>query len=188
MYDYDELTRVGTETKKRILIVDGADDARVGLGLSLRREGFLVSSAKSGTEALDIIEDGGLPDLIIVEIMMPRMDAFSLADEIRRQSNVPIVVVSATTDLETKVESLHEFAEDYLTKPADIGELSARIRRILGHYQEGQVEISDTSIPYHFGCRPQQENRTRHKRASLTMHRNPVHRHAYSVSRSLRTE
>lgn len=116
---------------KRILIVDDAADTRLMISLRLRREGFEVSSASNGTEALNTIAREGLPNLAVLDIMMPGMSGFGIAEEIRKLGNIPIIFLSALTDTETKVEGITQFAEDYITKPFEFSELLARIDRVL---------------------------------------------------------
>jgi DNA-binding response OmpR family regulator len=116
---------------KQILIVDDAADTRLMLSLRLQREGFLVSAASSGPDALKTIATEGMPHLIILDIMMPGMDGFASAREFRRLGNVPIIFLSALTDTETKVEGITQYAEDYITKPFEFSELLARVRRVL---------------------------------------------------------
>ncbi len=115
----------------RILVVDDAADTRLLLNLRLQRQGYEVLTAGSGTEALEIIQKEGLPDLVLLDIMMPGMDGFAVAQELRRMGDIPIIFLSALSDTETKVEGLSRFAEDYITKPFDFEELLARIRRVL---------------------------------------------------------
>ncbi len=117
--------------KTRILVVDDAADTRLLLNLRLQREGYEVFTASGGAEALDVIQKEGLPHLVLLDIMMPGMDGFAVATELRRMGDISIIFLSALSDSDTKVEGLNRFAEDYVTKPFDFGELSARIRRIL---------------------------------------------------------
>ncbi len=117
--------------KTRILVVDDAADTRLLLNLRLQREGYEVFTASSGTEALEIIQKEGLPHLVLLDIMMPGMDGFAVASELRRMGDISIIFLSALSDTDTKVEGLNRFAEDYVTKPFDFTELSARIRRVL---------------------------------------------------------
>lgn len=116
---------------KRILVVDDAAETRLTLSLRLQREGFLVTTASSGPDALQAIEREGLPHLVILDIMMPDMDGFGFASELRKYGDIPIIFVTAVTDTDTKVEGINQFAEDYVTKPFDFSELVARIRRVL---------------------------------------------------------
>jgi DNA-binding response OmpR family regulator len=117
--------------KTRILVVDDAADTRLLLNLRLQREGYDVFTASSGAEALEVIQREGLPHLVLLDIMMPGMDGFSVATELRRMGDISIIFLSALSDVDTKVEGLNRFAEDYVTKPFDFSELSARIRRVL---------------------------------------------------------
>jgi DNA-binding response OmpR family regulator len=121
---------VATE-KIRILIVDDAADTRLLLNLRLQREGYEVFTAGSGAEAFEVIQKEGLPHLVLLDIMMPGMDGFAVASELRRMGDISIIFLSALSDTDTKVEGLNRFAEDYVTKPFDFSELSARIRRVL---------------------------------------------------------
>ena len=131
MDDRLEPTNGNRSILKRILIVDDAADTRLMLSLRLKREGFLVSSANSGADALKTIATEGLPHLVILDIMMPGMSGFDIAEEFRKLGNVPIIFLSALTDTETKVEGITQFAEDYITKPFEFPELLARIGRVL---------------------------------------------------------
>lgn len=133
---------------KRILVVDDAADTRLMLSLRLQREGFLVSSAKTGPDTLKTITTQGLPHLVILDIMMPGMDGFTVAEEIRKLGDVPIIFLSALTDTETKVEGITQFAEDYVTKPFEFQELLARIHRVMKRTTPNQnidpvISISD---------------------------------------------
>lgn len=117
--------------RTRILVVDDAADTRLLLNLRLQREGYDVFTASSGIEALEVIQKEGLPHLVLLDIMMPGMDGFAVASELRRMGDISIIFLSALSDVDTKVEGLNRFAEDYVTKPFDFGELLARIRRVL---------------------------------------------------------
>ncbi len=124
-------TQANNTESTRILVVDDAADTRLLLNLRLQREGYDVLTASSGPEALELIQKEGLPHLVLLDIMMPGMDGFAVAAELRRMGDIPIIFLSALSDTDTKVEGLNRFAEDYVTKPFDFSELSARIRRVL---------------------------------------------------------
>ena len=81
--------------------------------------------------ALEIVKQEGLPHLVILDIMMPGMDGFAVANELRKIGDVSIIFLSALSDTETKVEGLTRYAEDYITKPFAFTELLARVRRVL---------------------------------------------------------
>lgn len=116
---------------QRILVVDDAPDTRLILNLRLQREGYVVFTAEDGHEALNIVQREGLPNLVLLDIMMPDMDGFAVAARLRQMGDVPIIFLPALSDVETKVEGLTLYAEDYITKPFALAELLARVRRIL---------------------------------------------------------
>ncbi len=117
--------------KTRILVVDADTGTRQQLSDGLQGAGYEVSSASSGAEALETIQKEGLPHLVLMDVVMPGMDGFAIASELRRMGDISIIFLSAKSDTATKVEALNRFAEDYVTKPFDLAELSARIRRVL---------------------------------------------------------
>lgn len=108
---------------KNILIVD--DDVSIGNMLEeiLTKEGYLVSRAYSGTEAL-LFLSGQSPDLILLDLMLPGLDGKAL---LPKAQGIPVIVVSAKTDVKDKTDLLLKGAQDYITKPFDIRELLARI-------------------------------------------------------------
>lgn len=118
-------------TGKRILVVDDDVDTRTMLSLRLQREGYTVFAAASGADALDVIRREGVPHLVLLDIMLPDMDGFAVAEEIRSVATVPIIFLSALSDTDRKVEGISRYAEDYITKPFAFGELLARARRVL---------------------------------------------------------
>jgi len=108
---------------KKILVIE--DDIYIGnmVEEALRKNGYGVSRAYSGTEALLVIKDA-VPDLILLDLMLPGITGEELLPQIM---NIPVIVVSAKTDIIGKVELLSGGAVDYITKPFDIRELLARI-------------------------------------------------------------
>jgi DNA-binding response OmpR family regulator len=114
----------------RILIVDDDPNLLVLLADQLRADGFEIQTARDGEEALRRL-DGGWPDLLIVDMMMPRMDGLTLAREVKARADLPIIVLSAIDTADSKADLLEEVAEDYVTKPYHYPELRARINRVL---------------------------------------------------------
>ena len=114
----------------RILIVDDDPNLLVLLADQLRADGFEIATARDGDEALRRLR-AGWPDLLIVDMMMPRMDGLSLAREIKSHADLPIIVLSAIDAGDSKADLLEEVAEDYVTKPYHYPELRARINRVL---------------------------------------------------------
>jgi DNA-binding response OmpR family regulator len=117
-------------TAPRILIVDDDPNLLVLLAEQLRADGFEIQTARDGEEALRRLRTGW-PDLLIVDMMMPRMDGLTLAREIKNQADLPIIVLSAIDAADSKAGVLEEVAEDYVTKPFHYPELRARIQRVL---------------------------------------------------------
>ncbi|OUC07211.1 hypothetical protein RY27_16235 [Litorilinea aerophila] len=132
----------GEESPKRILVVDDAAETRLMLELRFKREGYTVMVAKSGEEALDLVRREGLPSLAVLDILMPGMDGFAVAEALHSMGDVPIIFLSALSDTSSKVEALSRYAEDYLTKPFAFSELLARVRRVLA--RKSTALLTDT--------------------------------------------
>jgi DNA-binding response OmpR family regulator len=115
---------------RRILLVDDDLNLRVVLAEQLRDDGFEVSTARDGQEALHRLE-AGWPDLILLDLMMPKVDGLALAREIKAAADLPIIVLSAIDTADSKARLLEEVAEDYVSKPYHYPELRARIERVL---------------------------------------------------------
>ncbi len=114
----------------RILIVDDDPNLLILLADQLRADGYDAVTARDGVEALNRLRTSW-PDLLIIDMMMPRMDGLSLAREIKSRADLPIIVLSAIDAGDSKADLLEEVAEDYVTKPYHYPELRARINRIL---------------------------------------------------------
>jgi DNA-binding response OmpR family regulator len=114
----------------RILVVDDETNLRHTVGYALRREGYEVASAEDGEKALELFRSSR-PDLVVLDVMLPRMDGLAVCRAIRRESDVPVIMLTARdTELDTVV-GLEVGADDYLTKPFSMVELVARIRAML---------------------------------------------------------
>ena len=114
----------------RILLVDDDRGLLVPLAEQLRHDGFEVTTARDGEEALRRL-DAAWPDLLIIDLLMPRMDGLTLARKVKARADLPIIVLSAIDAGDNKADLLDEFAEDYITKPYHYSELRARIQRVL---------------------------------------------------------
>jgi DNA-binding response OmpR family regulator len=123
-------TRAHGPAAPRILLVDDDRDLLIPLADQLRHDGFDVTTARDGEEALRRL-DTSWPDLLIIDLLMPRMDGLTLAREIKARADLPIIVLSAIDAGDNKADLLDEFAEDYITKPYHYSELRARIQRVL---------------------------------------------------------
>ena len=116
--------------RPRILIVD--DDLVIikFLRANLKASDYDTLTAMDGAEALEVIERE-LPDLVILDIMMPNMDGFEVCRQLREWSRLPVIMLSARGDVTDKVKCLNLGADDYITKPFGVGELIARVRSML---------------------------------------------------------
>jgi DNA-binding response OmpR family regulator len=114
----------------RLLLVDDDPNQLVALADQLRADGYQIQTARDGDEALRRLKIAW-PDLLIIDMMMPRMDGLTLAREIKAQADLPIIVLSAIDAGDSKADLLEEVAEDYVTKPYHYPELRARINRVL---------------------------------------------------------
>jgi DNA-binding response OmpR family regulator len=120
------LSQVGTS----ILAVEDDERIRTAVRLALEDEGWDVEEAESGERALEVF-GGGPFDVVLIDLMLPGIDGFELCRSVRRNSDVPIIMVTARTDTHDVVAGLEAGADDYLTKPFEPKELSARIRALL---------------------------------------------------------
>lgn len=128
-----------SETANKILVVD--DEAQITrvLRTSLRAHRYEIRTAADGVSALDTFHDWK-PDLIITDLQMPEMNGIELCREIRKISNIPIIVLSVKGEEKTKVEALDAGADDYITKPFGIEELLARVRATLRRSSSNPAE------------------------------------------------
>lgn len=121
----------------RILIVDNEHDLIWAVQRSLSTEGYELLTAYDGLEALAIVRKEN-PDLIVLDIVMPRMDGFEVCHALRRDpahASIPILFLSMRSLVEDRVKGLDEGSDDYLSKPFDLRELKARIRALLRRSQ-----------------------------------------------------
>jgi len=115
---------------KLILIVDDEPRMIKFIRLNLELEGYRVSEAFNGLEALEKVRQE-LPDLVLLDVMMPGMDGFETLERIREVSNVPVIMLTVRAEEEDKVRGLELGADDYVTKPFSPRELSSRIKAVL---------------------------------------------------------
>jgi DNA-binding response OmpR family regulator len=113
----------------RLLVVEDDDHIRTALRWALEDEGYDVAEAESGEDALRAVAVAA-PDLMVVDLMLGSMDGYSVIREVRRSLDVPIIVVSARADTSDIVAALEAGADDYVTKPFEVKEITARLRAL----------------------------------------------------------
>jgi DNA-binding response OmpR family regulator len=117
-----------SEDAMRVLVVEDDDRVMAALRTVLSRHGFDVSCARTGGQALEQLPDG--PDVVLLDLGLPDQDGFKLCRQIRQASSVPIIVVTARADFQSRVHGLNIGADDYLVKPYNFAELIARIHAV----------------------------------------------------------
>ena len=139
-----------TENRGNILLVDDEENLHETLKLNLEMEGYEVTSAFNGTQALKAIANEYF-DLIVLDVMMPEVDGITVAETMRVNNlDTPILMLSARNSSADKVLGLRKGADDYLTKPFNLEELLLRVEKLITKNQKIQVKenIGDT---YSFG-------------------------------------
>lgn len=124
---------MASETKQKILIVDDVADTVDLLSKRFRAEGYETAAASDGVEALDQVKTFR-PDLIILDIMMPKLNGLEVCARLKadeRDMHIPVLMLSAKSDLPDKIDGLDIGADDYVTKPFEYKELAARVRALL---------------------------------------------------------
>jgi DNA-binding response OmpR family regulator len=113
-----------------ILVVEDDATVRETLALNLRSEGYEVVEAEDGEEALSRAREEG-PDLIVLDVMLPKLDGLTVCRILRRESRVPIIILTARGTETDKIVGLETGADDYIVKPFSLGEFLARVRAAL---------------------------------------------------------
>jgi len=128
-----------------ILVVDDDPPSVKMISFLLREEGYDVLTASNGVEALRLI-DQRVPDLVILDIMMPHIDGLEVCRRIRERSNMPIIFLSAKGETRDRVLGLDMGADDYLAKPFEPAELLARVRAVLRRTEVGATVVGMSRI------------------------------------------
>ena len=119
-----------TQKKERILVVDDEASIRRILETRLSMIGYDVVTASDGEEALDVFHSQD-PDLVVLDVMMPKLDGYGVCQELRKESDIPIIMLTALGDVADRITGLELGADDYVVKPFSPKELEARIRSVL---------------------------------------------------------
>ena len=133
-----------TKAPHRVLVVDDEPHLVRAVRMYLELQGYTVFGAHSGQEALDVVREK-LPDLVILDVMMPGLDGFETLQELRRVSNTPVIMLTARGDEDQKIRGLGLGADDYVTKPFSQRELLARVQAVLRRAEQPAL-IAKTRI------------------------------------------
>ena len=136
-----------------ILVCDDERDILDAIEIYLKAEGYKVFAAEDGAAALDIMKENEI-HLAIIDIMMPVMDGITLIMKMREETNIPIIVLSAKSEVTDKIVGLNVGADDYITKPFNAVELTARVNSLIRRYfslgasdiKTGDLKIGRVSI------------------------------------------
>ncbi|MCW9713855.1 response regulator transcription factor [Aliifodinibius salicampi] len=132
-------------SKKNILVVDDEKDLLDLIEYNLKKEGFDVLKAEDGQEGIEVARKHQ-PDLILLDIMMPKMDGLEVVERIRddRQlKRIPVIFLTARGDEKTEIEGLDKGGDDYITKPISTTKLISRIKAVLRRFEETAIEDQD---------------------------------------------
>ena len=129
-------------SRTRVLLVEDEESFIDALSIGLDREGFEVVVARDGLEAVALFNDGGI-DVVLLDLMLPKMSGLDVCRAIRSSSDVPIIVVSAKGEEVDAVVMLEIGADDYVTKPYRLRELIARVRAVLRRHEHHGTDIAD---------------------------------------------
>ena len=127
---------------KKVLIVDDEKAIVDILNHNLKREGYETFEAYDGEEAINLVKSEN-PDLVLLDVMLPKMDGFSVCKNIRQVSNIPILMVTAKEDIVDKVIGLELGADDYITKPFSVREVMARVKANLRKWEGIEASKKD---------------------------------------------
>jgi DNA-binding response OmpR family regulator len=139
----------------RILLVDDEQSIQTLLSYPLRKDGYHVTSALDGSEALQRFEDGRF-DLVILDLMLPRLDGVEVCRQLRSRSQVPIIMLTAKGSETDKVAGLEVGADDYITKPFSMREFRSRVKAALRRSRmsgaepgdEGAIESGELTVDF----------------------------------------
>ena len=144
---------LGDTMNYNILVCDDERDILDAIKIYLKAEGYKVFTAEDGARALEIIKENEI-NLAIIDIMMPVMDGITLIMKMREKTNIPIIVLSAKGEVTDKIVGLNVGADDYITKPFNAVELTARVNSLIRRYfslgasdiKTGDLKIGRVSI------------------------------------------
>ncbi len=134
--------------KKTILVVDDEKDLLDLIEYNLKKEGFNVLKAENGEEGIAIAKESK-PDLVLLDIMMPKMDGLETVEIMRKDDDLkrmPIIFLTARSDEKTEVEGLNKGGDDYITKPISTTKLISRIKAVMRRFDENQESVNKLEV------------------------------------------
>ena len=134
---------------RKVLVVDDEKLIVKGIRFSLEQEGMEVDCAYDGQEAFDLASQNQY-DIILLDVMLPKMTGFEVCQQIREFSDVPIIMLTAKGDDMDKILGLDYGADDYITKPFNILEVKARIKAIIRRSEVKKPKVPETNELYIF--------------------------------------
>ena len=132
--------------KTRIMVVDDDPNIRELVRLYLEKEGFEIVTAERGDEAVKLFR-ASPPNLMLLDVMLPGMDGWQVCREVRKISNIPIIMLTAKDETFDKVLGLELGADDYIVKPFDMKELVARIKAVIRRFQAADTPEKELVFP-----------------------------------------
>jgi len=138
---------VDDNMQKRLLIVDDEPAIIKGLKFSLEQDGYLIDAAYDGEEAIEMFKNGEY-DLVVLDVMLPKLDGFKVLQRIREKSDVPVIMLTAKGEDMDRILGLEYGADDYLTKPFNILELKARIKAVLRRINSSKEKEEEETIRF----------------------------------------
>ena len=132
--------------KTRIMVVDDDPNIRELVRLYLEKEGFEIITAERGDEAVKLFR-ASPPNLMLLDVMLPGMDGWQVCREVRKISNIPIIMLTAKDETFDKVLGLELGADDYIVKPFDMKELVARIKAVIRRFQAADTPEKELVFP-----------------------------------------
>ena len=132
--------------KSKILIIDDDENITELISLYLNKEGYHTRIVHTGTEAMSVFKSY-MPNLVILDLMLPGKDGYDLCKEIRQTSNIPIIMLTAKGETFDKILGLELGADDYMVKPFDTKELTARVKAVLRRFTPKEDKTKQIVLP-----------------------------------------
>lgn len=134
------------ETKIKILIVDDDENISELISLYLEKENYATKIVDNGNDVMDVVKSYN-PNLVLLDLMLPGKDGYDVCKEIRQSSTVPIIMLTAKGETFDKILGLELGADDYMVKPFDTKELTARVKAVLRRYTPKENKGKQINLP-----------------------------------------